>query len=104
MNHRQNKLIKDTEKKCITIMIGALARFEEFFGHLWEKEGDAESDKLHDIWQQVRGSVLNFGNHQTRLAVEDLYRYFLDHKPSSNGQYHYEFKLDKKEGDSRYEN
>jgi hypothetical protein len=29
MNHTQNKLIKSIEKKCTTIMIGALARFED---------------------------------------------------------------------------
>ena len=40
MNKRENQLTKDIEKKCMTIMIGSLARFEKNFKHLWEKEDD----------------------------------------------------------------
>ena len=92
MNHKENKLIKDIEKKCTTIMIGSLARFEETFGYLWEKEGDKESDMFHERWQHVRANILNFGNHHIRSAVEELYKHFLDYKSS---QYTYEFKLNK---------
>lgn len=96
MNHRENKLIKDIEKKCTTIMIGSLARFEDHFGYLWEKEGDVESDKYHEVWQNARANILNFGNHQIRSAIEELYRYFLDYDKNNNGKYQYEFKLNKK--------
>lgn len=99
MNHKQDKLIKNIEKKCTTIMIGALARFEDNFGYLWEEEGDAESDLNHNKWQNVRSNILNFGNHQIRAAVEELYRYFLENK-HSNGNYNYEFNLNKK-GDNK---
>ena len=81
-------------------MIGALARFEERFGHLWEKEGDPTSDSLHEIWQEVRSNILNFGNHQTRIAVEDMYRYFLDNQQENNGKYYYELKF-KNKGDNQ---
>jgi hypothetical protein len=93
MNHTQNKLIKSIEKKCTTIMIGALARFEDKFAELWDQEGNPESDKLHDTWQETRHSILNFGNHHIRGAIEDLYRYFLNEENNDAIQYHYNFKV-----------
>jgi hypothetical protein len=100
MNQKQNKLIKDTEKKCTTIMIGALARFEETFGKLWEKE-DELGDYYHDLWQKARHDILNFGNHQTRLAIENMYKYFINDK-NNNHKYNYEIRFDKEnKGDNR---
>lgn len=92
MNQKQSNLIKDIEKKCTTIMIGSLARFEQAFGHLWEKE-DKNGDYYHEIWQSVRHDILNFGNHQSRIAVENLYKHFIDNKESPKGKYYYEFRF-----------
>jgi hypothetical protein len=94
MNYQQNKLIKNIEKKCTTIMIGALARFEEKFGHLWEEEGDPKADAMHELWQETRHNVLNFGNHNIRTATEDLYRYFIKNEENPDPvQYRYNFNL-----------
>lgn len=71
-------------------MIGALARFEEIFGKLWEKE-DELGDYYHDLWQKARHDILNFGNHQTRLTVENMYKYFINEK---NHKYNYEIRFD----------
>jgi hypothetical protein len=92
MNQKQNQLIKDIEKKCTTIMIGALVRFEETFGNLWEKE-DERGDYYHDLWQKTRHEILNFGNHQTRLAVENMYKHFLNSN-QNNKKYNYEIRFD----------
>jgi hypothetical protein len=91
MNHKQNKLIKDVEKKCTTIMIGAIARFENIFGYLWEKE-DEKGNYYHDLWQQARQEILNFGNHQSREAVENMYKFFIQEKNNTR-PYSYEFRF-----------
>jgi hypothetical protein len=101
MNHKQNKLIKDIEKRFTTVMIGSLARFEETFGHLWETE-DEEGDHYHDLWQNIRRDILNFGNHQSRTGIENMYKHFIEDK-SSPKTYEYEIKFNHKKGD-KYEN
>ena len=100
MNKHENRLIKDVEKKCTTIMIGSLARFEENFGYLWEKES-GHQDKFDDLWQQTRNDILNFGNHHIRSVVEELYKYFLDQAERQNYKYHYELRFDNKKGDNK---
>ena len=92
MNQKQNKLIKDIEKKCTTIMIGSLARFEQAFGYLWDDDDSKRSDEYYDLWQKTRHEILNFGNHHIREATENLYRYFLNNKDSSK-EYLYEFRF-----------
>lgn len=94
MNHKQNKLIKNIEKKFTTIMIGALARFENNFSHLWD-ENAPNGDDFYNKWEQTRHDILNFGNHQLRLGIEELYEFFIEERKNF-GQYHYEFKLNKK--------
>jgi hypothetical protein len=95
MNQRQNKLIKDIEKKCTTIMIGSIARFERVFGHLWDNE-DEQGDKNYEDWQTARHEILNFGNNQIRDAIENLYKFFIDEKRNT---YEYEIRFDNKKGD-----
>jgi hypothetical protein len=96
MNKQQNQLIKEIEKKCTTIMIGSLVRFEKRFGYLWDKE-DEIGNTYYDLWQEVRHDVLNFGNHQIRDTIENLYKFFIDDK--NNKSNYYEFRFDKQQGD-----
>jgi len=102
MNQKQNKLIKNIEKKCTTIMIGAIVRFEKIFEHLWEEEDD-RGNYYHDLWQQARHDILNFGNHQTRDAIEGMYKYFIEQQNKDKDKsYSYEFRFKDQEpqGDS----
>lgn len=99
MNKKENQLIKDTEKKCTTIMIGALVRFEKAFKHLWDKE-DERGDYYYDIWQNVRNDILNFGNNQLRETVENMYKFFIENKNNTNSHY-YEFRFDKQPGNKK---
>ena len=90
---------KDIEKKCMTIMIGSLARFEKNFKHLWEKE-DEKGDEYYDIWQSVRNDILNFGNHQLRDTVESMYKFFIENNKNNQLNY-YEFRFDKTPGNTK---
>jgi len=96
MNQKQNKLIKDIEKKCTTIMIGSLARMENTFGYLWDKE-DEVGDEYYNMWQKARYEVLNFGNNQIRDTVENLYKFFIEE--NNKHGYQYEFRFEKPKGD-----
>ena len=97
MNKIQNQLIKEIEKRCTTLMIGSVARFEDNFGYLWANDGP-HREGFDQLWYDTRHDVLNFGNHQIRSIVEDLFRHFLDEK--NNELYHYELKMDAhKQGD-----
>ncbi len=73
----QNRLNASLNKRMRTIMIGALAAFEESFGTLWGHEkSDADltekEAKFNELWEQTRTNILNKGNNQARLATEEL--------------------------------
>ena len=96
MNQKQNKLIKDIEKKCTTIMIGSLARMENSFGHLWDNE-DEKGDEYYNLWQKTRHDILNFGNNQVRDTIENMYKFFIEEKNKTG--YQYEFRFDQQQGE-----
>lgn len=63
--------------KVNTVMIGAIAAFEENFGFLWGKgkafeELTKEELEFHELWQNVRNKVLNNGNNQLRALKNEL--------------------------------
>ena len=74
----RDKLFKAAKKKIQTTMIGALARFEENFGHLWGHFKDPsepltpEEEKFADTWDYTRNQILNQGNSQIRNLSKDL--------------------------------
>jgi hypothetical protein len=67
----KNQILADVETKFKTTMIGALARFEESFGHLWEEEGPDQQEYI-ELWEYTRNAILNNGNKQMRAALDDL--------------------------------
>jgi hypothetical protein len=83
-----NNIIKQIETRLKTTMIGSLARFESAFGHLWE-----DDDEYADIWEDVRTSILNNGNHQIRMAIDDLeqFIYHRDERLVIENKYRYKF-------------
>ena len=66
------------KKKVQTTMIGAIARFEENFGHLWGHFKDPndplteQEEKFADMWDYKRNQILNQGNSQIRNLDKDL--------------------------------
>ncbi len=78
--YSQNKLSTSLNKRMKTIMIGALAAFEESFGILWGQEKPIseltdKEIKFRELWDQTRTNILNKGNNQARLATEELGEY-----------------------------
>jgi hypothetical protein len=67
------------QKRIQTTMIGALARIEQHFGHLWGQDKDGELSSLEedflDRWEFLRNDILNYGNRQIRQLNDDFYKY-----------------------------
>jgi high-affinity Fe2+/Pb2+ permease len=81
----RRKLESVIQKKCQTTMIGALARFEERFGQLWnhgkpEKDLTEEERSWREMWDLVRTEVLNNGNNQIRAIKEELGQYNVNYE------------------------
>lgn len=94
MSNKEQDLINSIYKKFQTTMIGALARFEDNFGHIWENE--PEDSKVWDHWEYTRNSILNNGNKQARAAIEEIKLYL--NQNSISQKYNYKINL-KKERD-----
>lgn len=71
----KEKLKKLIVKAHKTTMIGALAKFEDYFGHLWGHDSNRrlteEQKKFREIWSLVRTEILNNGNNQLRDVVDE---------------------------------
>ena len=91
----KQRLTKIITKKMQTIMIGALAAFEESFGFLWGYKKDNNNQKLtqeekemFDLWLSTRTKILDNGNGQIRASQNEI----ANHVVSWN-RYHIEFKV-----------
>lgn len=88
--NKKKPIIKDIEKKFTTTIIGALSRFEESFGYLWENDTEA-SQAYYQLWMNTRNNVLNHGNHQLRSALYELEKY-IEHEDRYPHKYKFSFK------------
>lgn len=93
MTETHQQLLDNIYKRFQTTMIGALAKFEENFGHVWENEPD--DSKVWDVWEYTRNSILNNGNKQARAAIDELKKYLSN--SSVNSKYTYKFNFNKEQ-------
>lgn len=93
MNNNDYDMLKNIETRLKTTMIGSLAKFEEYFGHLWE-EDNSKSLEYERLWDQTRNAILNNGNNQIRLALDELSSHFISkspQRPTFKEKYRYKF-------------
>ncbi len=75
---RFEEYVKDTARKRInTTFMGAIATIEESLGKLWGHPKDVEElteneRKFWKVWRRMRSEILDKGNHQLRLFVQDI--------------------------------
>jgi hypothetical protein len=100
--NEQQQLLDSVYKKFQTTMIGALAKFEDNFGHLWDSD-TLESERFEMVWEDTRNSILNNGNKQARLALNEISK-FMDYNGDKPNKYHYKFYFNKNKGDGYDEN
>ncbi len=93
----KRRLSKDVEKHLRTIMIAALAEFEEEFGVYWgigkdDNQLDPDEQEDRERWKKVRTNILNKGNNKIRASMDEISKYTI-----SPPEYKVEFNLDNKE-------
>jgi hypothetical protein len=81
-------LMDSISRRFKTTMIGALAKFEESFGYLWQ-EDSKNADEYFELWQETRNNILNNGNNQLRSALDELNEYA--YNKEKGYKYHYQF-------------
>lgn len=79
----KKQLMSNVQKKMKTTMIGALATFEEGFGHLWGHGKHIDDltpseEEYRQIWDAVRSTVLDKGNNQSRAAMDEIAQYTMN--------------------------
>ena len=87
----KKRLMKNVERKLKTTMIGSLASFEKYFGDVWghdEAQPSEEQLKAKQLWEQARTEILNNGNSQLRIALEEIAQYTM-----TWNRYHIDFVL-----------
>lgn len=87
-------LSKEIAKRMTTINIGDLSQVESFFGAIWgHGKNEDELTQLESEWRQVwelcRKAILDNGNNQIRLALNNLTNYdiFQNKKMINVGNY-----------------
>ena len=73
--------LKDfASKKVTTAFVGALACFEEAFGHLWGhgycwEDLTEDEREWFEIWRECRAAILDKGNDQAKALLEVVERH-----------------------------
>lgn len=79
--HSKKQLMTNIDKKFNTTMIGALAKFEQMFGHLWghgKAKLTEKEQEYKDIWESTRTQILDNGNNQKRIALDEIAHYSVE--------------------------
>jgi len=95
MREEEQVLINNINKRFKTTMIGALARFEDSFGYLWEDENNSNRENFNILWERVRDDILNNGNKQMRAAINEVSN-FISKDIKVKRTYNYDVSFDNK--------
>lgn len=84
---RQDKdnLANEIRKTINTIFVGAINKYEVFFGNEWghgleENKCSDEQLEKYEIWQQCRDEIMNLGNNMLRKLLKKIDSYEVDYK------------------------
>ena len=103
MREEEQVLINNINKRFKTTMIGALARFEDSFGYLWEDENNSNRENFNILWERVRDDILNNGNKQMRAAINEVSN-FISKDIKVKRTYNYDVSFDNKTNNNKGEN
>ena len=75
----KDRLLKISQKKIETTMIGALSIIEQHFGFLWgygsEEALTPEQEHMREQFSQIRSEILDKGNNQSRNLEGEFANY-----------------------------
>lgn len=103
MREEEQILINNINKRFKTTMIGALARFEDTFGYLWEDENTIDRENFNILWERVRDEILNNGNKQMRATINEVSN-FISKDIKVKRTYNYDVSFDNKTNNNKGEN
>jgi len=75
-NKHKRELLRKAETRFKTIMIGSIARVEEYFGYLWAHGKDNPTEREEEfrvLWDELRNEILNHGNFHIRKGLDDIH-------------------------------
>lgn len=75
MKNYKRFLLSSIETRFKTIMIGSLARVEEYFGYLWGHGKQELTDRQKEfkvLWDELRNEILNHGNFHIRKGLDEI--------------------------------
>lgn len=67
--------MQTAETRFKTIMIGSIARVEEYFGYLWAHGKDKPTERQEEfrvLWDELRNEILNHGNFHIRKGLDEI--------------------------------
>ena len=100
MREEEQILMNNINKRFKTTMIGALARFEDSFGYLWEDENNPNSENFNLLWERVRDEILNNGNKQLRATINEVSN-FISKDVKIKRTYNYDISFDNKNNNNK---
>ena len=94
-NQNKRQILKAAETRFKTIMIGSIARVEDYFGYLWAHGKDAPTERQEEfraLWDELRNEILNHGNFHIRKGLDEIEEW-VDY---NNERYEYKFIMNEK--------
>lgn len=94
-NQNKRQILKTAETRFKTIMIGSIARVEDYFGYLWAHGKDTPTERQEEfraLWDELRNEILNHGNFHIRKGLDEIEEW-VDY---NNERYEYKFIMNEK--------
>jgi hypothetical protein len=94
-NQNKRQILKAAETRFKTIMIGSIARVEDYFGYLWAHGKDTPTERQEEfraLWDELRNEILNHGNFHIRKGLDEIEEW-VDY---NNERYEYKFIMNEK--------
>jgi hypothetical protein len=74
-NKHKRALLRAAETRFKTIMIGSIARVEDYFGYLWAHGKDSPTERQEEfrvLWDELRNEILNHSNFHIRKGLDEI--------------------------------
>ena len=94
-NKNKREILKSAETRFKTIMIGSIARVEDYFGYLWahnKGEPTERQEEFRVLWDELRNEILNHGNFHIRKGLDEIEEWI----DRNNDRYEYKFIMNEK--------
>lgn len=100
MTKYKKMILSIAQSRFKTIMIGSIARIEDYFGYLWGHNQEELTDRQKEfkaLWEELRTEILNHGNFHIRKGLDEIeelltvddnmyeYKFIMNNRRKDNG-------------------